>query len=360
MADNASTSVLAFHDNRWNSWRWKPILERWGYLSVFINPLLFKTSAFLVARRGPVGTVFFVDVPLKELGSEGHAFYAVTTRHTVADEDLSIRFNVKGGGINDELISRHDWIPHGSTDLAILPINHLHTWEYDIEFVLSILMPEQRDYLVSTVISPDQTKYLHAYGAGDEVFSIGLFAGHKGEKVAQPAARFGHIALVPEEGEKISAMIPPLDKKKSIPIDAFLVEMAAWPGQSGSPVFIRPWTEEKRSKERPISELNFLVGMIQGAYGTKQDVKINGKDSIIEPANMGLGIVVPSKDIRDLLMGDAMVKERKKLAEKERQNAEVKPMPLSIPRKRDKEREITRAGFEDALKRTSRKVKSKD
>jgi hypothetical protein len=62
------------HDKRWNSWRWKPILEKRGHLCVLINPDLLKTSAFIVASRGPIGTVFFVDVPLKEIGSEGHAF----------------------------------------------------------------------------------------------------------------------------------------------------------------------------------------------------------------------------------------------------------------------------------------------
>lgn len=358
MGDNASTSVLAFHDKRWNSWRWRPILEKWGHLSVLINPDLLKTTAFLVANRGPIGTVFFVDMPLREVSLDGHFFYAVTTLHTVADEDVSIRFNLKGGGVKDVPVSRHDWIPHGATDLAILPISHLPTWDYDIEFVFSVLMVETTDYLISTEVSPNQIQHQHAYGVGDEVFSIGLFAGFGGEKVAQPAARFGHIALVPEKGEKISAKIPPLHRKKLIPIDAFLVEIAAWQGQSGSPVFMRPWVDEKRSKDRPISELNFLVGMIQGVYGIKQDVRINNREATIEPANMGLGIVIPSKDIKDLLMEDTVVKARKKMYEERRKTPEAKPMPLSVPSKRQRKREgeITRTGFEDALKRASRKA----
>jgi hypothetical protein len=44
--------------------------------------------------------------------------------------------------------------------------------------------------------------------------------------------------LKPAVGEKVLAEIEPKDY---VPIDAFLVELSTWKGQSGSPIFMNPW-----------------------------------------------------------------------------------------------------------------------
>jgi hypothetical protein len=96
-------------------------------------------------------------------------------------------------------------------------------------------------------------------------------------------------------------------------IEAFLVEMAAWKGQSGSPVFLRPFANDDRTLDSSQYELSLLVGMIQGFYPGEQDVKINGSDATLSPLNMGIGIVVPSRDIRELLMDKGLKAKRESL-----------------------------------------------
>src|SRR5882762_52876 len=125
MADNASTSVLAFHDIRWNSWRWRPILERWGYLRMFVDPELLKTTAILIAKGERVGTVFFVRVPLDDQVSHGlfgEDYYAVTADHCIRGE-VSIRCLFKDGTHYDEPVLQSDWIRDDQSDIAVLPIS---------------------------------------------------------------------------------------------------------------------------------------------------------------------------------------------------------------------------------------------
>jgi hypothetical protein len=327
-------TALAFYDTRWNSWRWRPLLEKYGHLRMFVNPDVIKTATFLFVAGKLSSTVFFVRWPLP---GQIYAYYAVTTRHSILhpkikNPEVSIRFNRHGGNAQDEFFQRSAWHEYEPTDIAVLPIEIPH--DASIQFVNASDFASTRDDLRRYMLQGDaHPTPAMPYGTGDEVYTVGLFEGRLGEHLAQPVVRFGHIALKPAEGEKISAEIIPGDDLT--PIDGFLVEMATWRGQSGSPVFLRvdPSIEDQLFNDSYLraKESNYLIGMIQGFYPVGyQDVQIDGKDVELSGLQMGIGIVIPANDIAAALMQPALKEHRENLQKEHEQNPKIRPRGASI------------------------------
>ncbi|MEK6300030.1 MAG: hypothetical protein AABO41_04860 [Acidobacteriota bacterium] len=314
---------------------------------MLIDPRVLLTSTFLViddanGQPQPSSTVFFVAW---FMSGGVQAYYAVTTRHSISSPIVSIRFNLRAGGTEDQAFLAEEWVIHPSTDVAVLPLE-IPLSAYNIDFV-RIHNFAARDWLnvIPQPSSPDEILgMLPAYGTRDEIFTVGLFEGHTGERMTQPVARFGHIALKPKPTEKILAEI---DSPDLTPINAFLVEMAVWKGQSGSPVFIRVFTEAPAHKFSRFGDTYCLIGLIQGLYPGYQDVRINDQPATLSPLQMGIGIVVPAPDIREALMQKPLEEQREKLKKDKQQNPKIRPSAASIKR----EAEITKESFEDILKR---------
>lgn len=280
-----------------------------------MNTDILNTATFVIERDQPIATVYFVRM----LGG----LYAITNKHAVENTQVSIRFNLQPRGTEDKPIAPDKWVKHKETDIAILPLDPPIDSRYDVGFIDDRDIKSYMDHYTLAGI-PDNHPHPLRFGPGDEVFTLGLFEGHPGEHASRPVVRFGHIALVPPKGEKIEAQIwpPPNDL---VPIDAFLVEMATWPGQSGSPVFLRPKiTNQNRSSRRPNDERTFLIGMLQGFYPAEQTVETDrGETLILKQLNMGIGIVIPSKDIMELLMRDDMKQRRLYYFEQRRKELEA-------------------------------------
>jgi hypothetical protein len=344
--------ILCLRDPRRHSWRWGPILEKWGHLRVFINPLHLYSTTFLVHQGEPISSVFFVSLPLDD---KGHvAYYAITTLHSVRDTEVFIRFNLKGGGIHHELIDPNDWEPSLTTDVAALPI-HFSLDPYDIWFVEQSRFAQHKYALRTLELSETQRELIDPYHTGDEVFTVGLFEGHAGEHFAQPAARFGHIALQPKPGEKINALVDPKQQKYKA-IDAFLVELSTWEGQSGSPVFLRAYVDESsRSIVRDSTETAYLIGMIQGFYPAREEYQFVDGGTLKVPVNTGIGIVIPTEQIVELLMTENLMKDRERQL-KEKSKPKIRPSAATISAKKEEETEFTGGQFDQALRLASRKT----
>jgi hypothetical protein len=362
------SGCLYYEDARLNSWRWRPLIDRWGYWPLFINPDHLKTTAFLIENEEPVSTCFFVRASLnsrEDIGSAdlfGSAYYAVTAWHCVADLDVSIRFKLKSGKFEDKRILATDWKHHGRTDLSILPIN-FPLDDYDLEWIQAREVVESDDHLITMKRGGDIPIQAYRYGVGDEVFSIGLFTGPDGELIdgaaTQPVARFGHIAMKPEPGEKILARVGSLG---NVALDAFLVEIAAWEGQSGSPLFLRLTINADRAAQKyPRQELNFVVGIIQGFYPGEEQVEI-GEGTAKLTLNMGLAVVIPSRHIIELLMREDVVKDRERKYKERQGRKTLQPASASVKRPTADPAPgvLTHESFEEALKRASRKVEDKE
>lgn len=303
-------------------------LRSGGTCGVLINPGIFKTATFLLENDEPSSTVFFVRWFL-EGGSPGlNAYYAVTTRHSIQSSIASIRFNLKKGGTQDQFFARGDWYEYLPSDIAVLPLD-IPLGSYDIRYIDVNHFARNDDYLLEIARGwGARPQFELPYGAGDEVFTVGLFEGHTGERLSQPLARFGHIALKPATGEQILAEVSPPDL---MPIDAFLVEMATWEGQSGSPVFLySPAASDdlfagSEFVRRLTLEGNYLIGMIQGFYPGERPVKINGQDATLSPLQMGIGIVIPTRHITSALMQKPLEEQRERLRRDKQQNPKLRP-----------------------------------
>lgn len=317
---------------------------------MFINPDILKTATFLSVAEEPSSTVFFVRV----FENRTSAFYAVTTKHSLQDI-VSIRFNLKNGDSESQYFRLADWELHPATDVAVLPLE-LSLDRYDINYISLHRFAKNKDYLVTTVatyhpgfsledleheLRNPQKEIELRYDTGDEIFTVGLFEGHTGQRLAQPVARFGHIALKPADKERVFAEVTPPDLT---PIDAFLVELATWRGQSGSPVFLRPLPHAEGHRASWIHsylEENYLIGMIQGFYPGEQAVRIDGQEFSLANLQMGIGIVIPAKDIMEVLMQDNLKKQRRRLQLQKQQNPKIgprsakrQPSPLKLPTKK--------------------------
>jgi hypothetical protein len=305
--------------------RYDIILSERGGVPVIVDAGYRRCTAFIIAdvkndatgqyERIPIATVFFLEVPhdLNLREDSGFTVYAITVRHAInrfADsEPIVIRVNDATGVYKDIETRKSDWKIHPETDIAIrtMPAGQLDGTE--------------ADWLKYEFISPyDEGAYSSLY-EGDDVFSVGLFAGFSGQQRIQPIVRFGKIALTPHE--KVMAQLdPPSDVETAI--DAYLIECIAWDGQSGSPVFANfgPGRIQGRSTseyERFEQRLPCLMGLIQGYYPA---------ELYQQRINMGIAIVIPAQKIIDTLMLPELKDDRKR-ALVSRPKPKIRPVAAS-------------------------------
>jgi len=311
MSQSAADNLITLPDARWNSWRWRPVLERWGSHRVFIDPNILKTTAFIIEGGERMGTVFFVRVPLGKNPHDlfGEDYYAITANH-VLGKSMSLRLPMANGQFQDKEIPLSDWTRDKEKDIAILPID-FSLARYDLYPIPIRRAVTDREYLIAAQPNSEYEGFFH-WGTGDEVFTVGLFDQDLGQGSDRPVARFGHVALRPAEGELLTIEI---EGDTLVGADGFLVEMAGWPGQSGSPVFMRPWPDiDRMSAERPQSEVSFLLGMVQGFYpGGTQDVEIDQTPFRVSGLNMGISVILPARTFVDLLGSPELLERRERM-----------------------------------------------
>lgn len=162
-----------------------------------------------------------------------------------------MRVNVQGSGTT--LIPLHEekvFLPSDPTiDLAVLP-----GIDPDVRIAAQYLA-------ANDFIATREDLKLPGFGVGAEVMYLGLFNPHVGESRNQPVARFGRVALVPDE---------PVFWE-DYPVRVILAEINAFGGSSGSPVFVprtsRPQgpavTQTARRCERGVSRRSIEVNSLK-------------------------------------------------------------------------------------------------
>lgn len=218
--------------------------------------------------------------------------YAVTNVHVIDDCPV-IRINKVSGGYDVLELPSTAWLKHpDGDDLAICPA--VLTPHHDFKFVASAGCADEAMLLKFNI------------GVGDEVFMVGRFIDHQGEKRNIPIARFGHIAMLPSE-EIGNA----LGKKRL----HYLVEMRSVSGFSGSPVFVYDTpTPHSLTNVRPQMFSNLLLGIDCGHLPEHE-----------KELSAGIAAVVPAWRLLELLEHPTMKRlreereaELKKEAEKQR------------------------------------------
>jgi hypothetical protein len=322
-----------------------------------IPPAFAECTAFLCEeKKGAArGTAFFVE--LEE--PQRVWVYLVTARHNLeegAGRDIYVRVNTSPTGtvdvgVDDLLTSKDDWFKHDTADVAVIP-SPVDRQRYPIMQIPMDLAIDRRyrfdvaalDGRGNRVLEP-MLRQNYPDGidvqVGDELFSPGLFVQSAGKSRNLPVIRFGNIARMP--GDEMVML--GTKARGDIPIRAYLVETHSWGGFSGSPMF---WHYEynmsvpivaPRWFPAPESSLVLpqavpkperidvmwgrgwaiaLLGLVSGHF----DIPTKARNEDVETAlNAGIAIVTPSENIRELLMSDEVVYDRKRRAAKDQEPA---------------------------------------
>jgi hypothetical protein len=253
------------------------------------------------------GTVFFVGVSIEE---GNLAIYAVTAKHVVvsASEEstngkIILRVNTHQGKPKRIDTALADWTFHSDAyaDVAVCPF-------FDHQG-LDVMAIGTISFAGEVIIQQERI------GIGEDIFLVGLFTEHSGQKKNIPIVRVGNIAAMPEE--QIEAKIG----RDFVGIDAYLVECRSISGLSGSPVFVRVPTLG-RMPIRSISEVEpdhargvtYLLGIMHGHWELRPPRKSQKLSKISgEPLNIGIAIVIPAQKILEVLDQSELVEGRKKL-----------------------------------------------
>jgi len=248
--------------------------------------------------RVPTGTVFFMSVR-----DVYRVFvYAVTCKHLIRPSEpgtawpLYVRINHKDGkGFSDIPCPLDSWTLSETSDVAVCELRlnaECDYWAYDIRFA----------------------DFPWPISVGVEVFMVGLFVCHPGDKRVEALIRTGSIA---RESTRVPVRVD-IAKQEDLEIDAFLIESRSWGGESGSPVFTYRHKQELHSQE--------LGRLIQGAasgyaahadIGTKVNTQLVGMlhghfpvDLEGTPQNSGVAIVIPACELASVINDPKLVHAR--------------------------------------------------
>jgi len=300
-----------------------------------------------IPEGDPYATGFFVSVPSIIGGKSFMCF--VTAKHVANDlRDRRVHFKVNkiGGGTTVVKDVFRQWFFHptdNNTDVAVVPI----TPHREMDFV---------SIPTSMFVNNDVMQEKNI-GIGDEVFMTGLFTPAEGSARILPIVRHGNIAMLPEEQIQTELGF----------INVYLVEARSIGGVSGSPVFVRetivveadPGDGGKKFEFAGVGNFH-LLGLMHGHWDIRES-EMNSP--IVENdrrhgVNMGIGIVVPASKILETINSEAMMELRKQTEERARR-ASIPGMDSAREPKEEEqtERPFTRADFEHALAKASRKLK---
>lgn len=315
--------------------------------NMFINPELKEEVGFLCSEytmgdvgvvRHEVGTCFFVTVQ-DETKKFGFG-YLVTARH-VWDNYIStssssyVRLNkYSGPGVSYIPIptERSNWRFHDdpSVDLAVLPWrgdekNHDFTCaSFNFAEILST-----REHLNSQNVNWPPLE-------GEDIIYMGLMAQHTGIERNTPIVRRGHVACA--TNDLINGVYGPSGY--------IIVELQAYPGQSGGPVWYA------NDKTRTL----YLMGILVAGFPEKQEVfnrKSPSELEVIEYFNLGVSLVTPVSKLIQLLESPTMKEERNNMTTKPIRAFPVSTLP---PKKQTDAPEMSEDDFKDALGKVSQRL----
>jgi len=242
-------------------------------------------------------------------------------------DPLYIRWNVKEGGHVLTETPASNWVFHDdpSADVAVMPFAPPEGFEH-------------RPFLLKDGVATAETIKEHNIGIGDEIFVTGMFVSHVGTRRNIPLIRVGTIAAMPEEL---------IDTEMGL-MEGYLIEMRSIGGLSGSPVFV--YLDPFR---HPDNGVFWLLGLIHGHWSLrKKGTTANAleRDLEKEKVNMGIAIVPPVDRILEVLQMPLIVEHREQQERNLRKESLPEPDSTEIPER------LTKEGFEEALKKTSRRI----
>jgi hypothetical protein len=268
------------------------------------------------------GSGFWLRVHLDQ-NKDWYQPYAVTNSHNIrkAGKNPVIRLN-RNSKFEVLVTEASKWEHHpDGADVAVLPI------DLKFETYSFWALPADKALLTKDIIAE------HGIGIGDETFMVGRFINHEGRQRNTPSARFGNIAMMPDE---------PILDDNGILQESFLVECRSIPGYSGSPVFV--WMAPHVGMRAygqiagfpPMSTASDwkAFGGIVGPWLlginwchlpdfepiVQKDRKTRVASEAFAQSNTGMGGVIPAWKIAELLYSEKLIEWRKKADEEKTEN----------------------------------------
>lgn len=266
---------------------------------------LYPSEADALEAKRVGGTGFLLSMPTAT--PNAHFGYVVTNWHVLMEgqENYWLCFNREDGS-RDVIETKPDsWERHPDGD--------------DVAAMLTGYLDGTGAFSHDMLLTQDEIEE-HDIGMGDHTQLIGRLVYHEGKEKILPAARFGNIAMMPEE--------PIWNKALHIKQESFLVEMRSIGGYSGSPAiliksrytprFVEPvWPDTQTSIEYPHKDNHWLLGVDWGHIDAKEYVRDSGGYKLDEKLhikhNSSMTCIVPAWKIRDVLDCDRFKQERKEM-----------------------------------------------
>jgi hypothetical protein len=236
------------------------------------------------ARAGNVrggGSGFLVSVPLDERKpADAKAHYAVTNWHC-ANKSPWLRIHKLDGTL--DVFQPPCWLQHpDKDDVAACAVKLSNHRFHAVELQSAVKSDPE----------PDMPE------PGGDVFFVGRYVTQSGVEKNTPMARFGNIAMLPQE---------PITNSYGVEQDSFLVEARSRSGFSGSPVFTyRMFTPTMGVGGIGLVAGIRLLGIVWGHLPEWEQVLEEDKETPVQPKrwvgqNSNIACVVPAWKITELL-----------------------------------------------------------
>lgn len=258
-----------------------------------------------LAIEMPLGTAFFVTYPDARGGPNYGFAYLVTAKHVLEDTDgtflkeIKIRLNLKQ--------------PDGGRgfDFITVPVSDDHvnlSWFHDsnpaTDVAIAPLLPDRDKldytYIPLSLFADDELLKSAKVVEGDSLNFVGLMSQYYGDSKNHPVVRHGTLALMTDE-----EIDTPTGRQY-----AFIAELASWPGNSGSPVFLNLGGLREGTLTAGV-ELH-LLGILSGSFlnrvkGSTVDTAtvVGGND-----LNTGISFVIPAAQIKKILDSPSAQRDR--------------------------------------------------
>jgi len=270
-----------------------------------IPPELFQSVCFIFISKNeemlPIGSACVIGV--KE---SSHTFsYIVTAKHVIAaiknhskEGKVYIRMDFKGGDVFFVESFVEEWSAHPedtSVDASVLP------------FIKPLIKKWGAPFSVSSKTCVTKEDLKKNICIGEDIFMLGLFHHHYGEKTNETVVRAGTLMMTPKQKIKTNSFGD---------MEAYLIESRSIGGLSGSPVFVYNASDLQWDGKVGLQSIYWL-GLIHGhwdVFGQQTDDLI--EDMVGEKINTGVSIVTPALKVMEIINQPKFVEERKRIIEK--------------------------------------------
>lgn len=259
-------------------------------------------------------TGFLVGIPDARLPQQPITFYYLVTNRHVAEAILpdanerpvkhriltmtatvNLKQSVNGSRIHPISLpsAGTKWVfpDDNAIDLAVIPIP-LNSETYDV----MILSPE-------SFLTPDRWEKFRI-GPGDKVITCGYFLHYAGSHQFQPIVREGSLAMVPDD-----EMPVPIGGSAKV----YLADIHIIPGNSGSPLFLTPAFTLGGYVASEVGEVPYgVLGVVSAYIWEDNELTLHAAtdyEGTIH-ANSGIAMIVPVSQLKDLLYGSELQKQR--------------------------------------------------